>query len=77
LYHSEFLINIGINYYCNDSKINTNYKKSIKYINNIIDNEFLDTTLTKNQFNNISSNEIEIDYSKCYKPILKRDDYTF
>ena len=38
IYHSKYIINIAINYFCNNTDIKTNYVNSIEYISNYINN---------------------------------------
>ena len=39
VYHSQYIIKTAIDFFCNTEDINTNYEKSIEYINDIIDKE--------------------------------------
>ena len=78
IFHSQYIINTAINYYCNSNNINTNYESSIKYISEFIDAD-IDRVREYSLFQNIEylNDEPEIDINKCTIPILKRDDYMF
>ena len=39
IYHLKYIIDSAINLFCDTEKINTNYKKSIEWVNTLIENE--------------------------------------
>jgi serine/threonine protein kinase len=39
IYHLKYIIDSAINLFCDTEKINTNYKKSVEWINTIVENE--------------------------------------
>jgi hypothetical protein len=39
IYHLKYIIDSAINLFCDTEKINTNYKKSVEWISDIIENE--------------------------------------
>ena len=86
IYHSQYIIDSAIYFYCDSSEIKTNYINSVEYINKVIHNESISS---EDNFKNLDSEDTyikeesnlndnnDIDFSKCTKPILKRDDYDF
>jgi serine/threonine protein kinase len=76
IYHSKYIIDSSIYFYCDIYEIKTNYRKSVEYINELIYNESL---LSEHNILNLNLNDkdIDVDFSKCSKPSLKRDDYDF
>ena len=76
IYHSQYIIDYAIYFYCDIYEIKTNYRKSVEYINELIYNESL---LSEHNILNLNINDKEndVDFSKCSKPTLKRDDYDF
>lgn len=92
IYHSKYIIDESIYYYCDSSEIKTNYKNSVEYINKVIYHESLssennlknldfdDYCKEQNEPNCLSEDykdDNNIDFSKCNKPVLKRYDYDF
>lgn len=87
IYHSQYIIDISVEVFCDSSTINTNYNDCVKYIETMIDfdiNSF--GNIIKNTITNTSTKIIENDTIKentemikeenCHIPKLKRDDYT-
>ena len=76
IYHSQYIIDCSICFYCDIYEIKTNYRNSVEYINELIYN---DSLLSEHNILNLNLNDkdSDIDFSKCSKPSLKRDDYDF